>query len=82
MILWGAGPCPSEIGGGQRKLMGGEDQKAREVVWQWVPTFNEAVPPPSGDEEWEAVSKHRSLLMRDGDEYQLKEVSDNGRGGE
>ena len=37
---------PKKIGGSQRKLMGGEGQKARAVVWQWVPTFKEAVPPP------------------------------------
>ena len=31
--------------GGQRKLRGGQGQKAGAVVWQWVPTFKEAVPP-------------------------------------
>ena len=44
----GGGLLPSKTGGGQRKLRGGQGQKARAVVWQWVPTFKEAVPPPPG----------------------------------
>ena len=32
--------------GGQRKLRGGQGQKARAIVCQWVPTFKEAMPPP------------------------------------
>ena len=35
-----------KIGGGKRKLRGGQSQKTRAEVWQWVPTFKEAVPPP------------------------------------
>ena len=30
----------------QRKLRGGQGQKAKAVVWQWIPLFKEAVPPP------------------------------------
>ena len=40
MILGGGGLC-------QRKLTGGLGKKARVVVSQWVPTFKEAVPPPT-----------------------------------
>ena len=50
----GAVVCdPSKTGGGQSKLRGGQGQKAGAVVWQWVPTFKEAVPPtPPGVESW------------------------------
>ena len=34
-----------KIGGSQRNLRGGQRQKAGAVVWQWVATFKEAVPP-------------------------------------
>ena len=33
-------------GGGKKILRGGQCQKTGAVVWQWVPTFKEAVPPP------------------------------------
>ena len=35
--------------GGKKRLRGGQCQKAGAVVWQWVPTFKEAVPPPPQD---------------------------------
>ena len=34
--------------GRKKRLRGGQCRKAGVVVWQWVPTFKEAVPPPSG----------------------------------
>ena len=36
-------------GGGKNRLRGRQCRKAGAVVWQWVPTFKEAVPPPLGD---------------------------------
>ena len=35
--------------GRSQKLRAGQGQKARAVVWQWVPTFKEVVPPMVGD---------------------------------
>ena len=32
--------------GGKKRLRGRQCQKAAAVVWQWVSTFKEAVPPP------------------------------------
>ena len=46
LIFWGGGLWPSKIGGGIKRLRGGQCRKAGPVVWQWVPTFNEAVPSP------------------------------------
>ena len=37
---------PSKIGGGQRKLKGGQPWKTGAVVCQCVATIKEAVPPP------------------------------------
>ena len=37
---------PKKIGCGKKRLRGGQCRKAGAVVWQWVPTFKEAVPPP------------------------------------
>ena len=34
--------------GGIERMRGGQCRKAVAVVWQWVPTFKEAVPPPGG----------------------------------
>ena len=44
MTLKNRGRSKKTGGGGA----GGQGQKAGAVVWQWVPTFKEAVPPPGG----------------------------------
>ena len=46
LILEGCAQHFSKIGGGQRKLWGRQPWKTGAIVWQWVATFKEAVPPP------------------------------------
>ena len=47
----GDGLQPPKNGGRQRKLRRGQPWKAKAVVWQWVFTFKETVPPtPTQDQ--------------------------------
>ena len=48
-----------KIEGGQRKLRGGQPRKTRAVVWQWVVTFKEAVPPGTISERYIARPSRR-----------------------
>ena len=59
---WWSMTLKNRIGGGKKRLRGGQRQKARAVVWQWVHTFKEAVPPGIMD-LWGAESGGRGTCL-------------------
>ena len=73
---FGAVVCDSKkIGGGQRKPRGREGKKNRAVVWQWVPTFKEAVPPPPWHQPFQQRAYKYHITKLRGDPHRHKRAS-------
>ena len=60
----GGGLQLPKIGGSQIKLRGRQPRKTGAVVWQWVVSFKEAVPPGGWGWGWDAA-QHLSYRIMD-----------------